>query len=160
VALWCFNETHPEGVSATVTIHVVMQPVHYVSANSPDPQPPYSSWQTAATNIQDAVDAVTVPGALVLVTNGTYSSGGRAVYGTMTNRVAVDKPLAVESVNGPQFTVIQGHRVTGVGTGEGAIRCVYLAKGATLAGFTYPDRGGDTERGGSLSRAVRWGTEL
>ena len=33
VALWAFNESQPGGVSATVTIHVVAQPVHYVAAD-------------------------------------------------------------------------------------------------------------------------------
>ena len=74
-----------------------------------------------------------VPGTVVLVTNGTYATGGRALYGTMTNRVAVDKPVRVQSVNGPQFTVIHGHQLPGITHGDGAIRCVYLANGAAVA---------------------------
>ena len=109
VTLWAFNESHPEGVSASVTILVVAQPVQYVDVRSANPLPPYTSWATAATNIQDAVDAAPV-GGTVLVTNGMYAAGGRAVVGTMTNRVAVDKPLTLRSVNGPQFTVIQGYQ--------------------------------------------------
>ena len=143
VVLRAYNESNPGGVSATVTVHVVAQPVHYVSAASINPLPPYTAWATAATNIQDAVDAADAasfpPGSLlVLVTNGVYASGGRAVYGTMTNRVVVDKRLTLQSVNGPEFTIIKGYQVPGTtnGCGEGAIRCVYLTSGASLSGFT------------------------
>jgi hypothetical protein len=135
VVLRAYNESHPDGVSATVTIRVETQPVHYVSVASANPVPPYGTWETAARTIQDAVDAA-APGDMVLVTNGVYDTGGRAVVGLMTNRVAVDKPVDVRSVNGPEVTVIEGYQVPGTTNGDGAIRCVYLAGGAVLSGFT------------------------
>jgi len=111
----------------------------YVDVNSTNPTPPYTNWLTAATNIQDAVDAA-VAGDEIVVTNGTYATGGRAV-GTnlLVNRVAVDKPLTVWSVNGPQLTVINGGSTD---------RCAYLSDGASLSGFTLTH--GVADNGGGV----------
>src|SRR5262245_14882601 len=81
--------------------------VHYVDVNSTNATPPYTNWATAATNIQDAVDAA-VPGDEIVVTNGIYATGGREIVPFEPNRVAVDKPLTLRSVNGAEFTIING----------------------------------------------------
>jgi hypothetical protein len=89
--------------------------VHYVNAGGTNATPPYTNWSTAATNIQDAVDAA-VAGDEVVVTNGTYARG-----------VSIGEPLNVRSVNGPQFTVIDG---------GGRRECASLTNGSSLYGFT------------------------
>ena len=98
----------------------------YVSPNSINPVPPYTNWSTAATNIQDAVDAST-NGDLILVTNGVYQTGGRLSSDGASNRVVVANAVTIQSVNGQTVTLIDG--------GD-SMRCIYLTNGATLAGFT------------------------
>src|SRR5437867_6438182 len=113
--------------------------VRYVDVNSAGATSPYSTWATAATNIQDAVDAA-VAGDEIVVTNGIYATGGRMTVGdSTTNRVAVDKPLSLRSVNGPEFTTIDA---------GGLIRCVYLTDGTTFSGFTLTN--GRAPAGGGL----------
>ena len=102
---------------------------HYVSLGSTNPTPPYASWATAATNIQDAVDAATVAGALVMVSDGVYPGG-----------VAVTNALTLLSVNGPQFTIINGHPEDTFPPNR--MNCVSLTDGASLTGFALTNGGG------------------
>ena len=106
---------------------------HYVDPSCPTPTAPYTNWSTAATSIQDAVDAASRSDT-VLVTNGIYASGSR-LMGGVTNRVVVNGAITLESVNGPENTVIRGYQLPGVTNGDAAIRCVYLGAGV-LSGFT------------------------
>ncbi len=125
VVLRAHNESQPGGVSATLTIHVLAG-VMYVTPSSTNPQPPYTNWDTAARNIQQAVDAASagvLPGvSLVVVSNGVYAGG-----------VTVNGPFTLQTVNGPQCTVIKAR-----GTNE----CISLSGGASLVGFTLTNGSG------------------
>ncbi len=112
-------------------------PTYYVSVANPAPVAPYRSWETAATNIQQAIDAGTEPGRLVLVADGVYQTGSVSNRCGLS-RVAVPAGVTVRSVNGPAATVIEGAPAPGEDGGNalGAIRCAYLSTNAILNGFT------------------------
>jgi len=152
VVLRAYNETYPAGVTATIMVHVIGTRFYYVAKDNPLPVPPYSSWTTAAANIQDAVDAVDdpfAPTAIVAVSNGIYEVGARAIYG-MSNRLAITKPLLVQSVEGPGSTIIRGYQMPGTINGASAVRCVYLTNGAVLSGFTLTN--GATQNAGNTAQ--------
>jgi hypothetical protein len=118
-----------------VTSAVVRLVVHCVDAAGVNPVTPYSTWATAATNIQDAIGA-SIAGEVVLVTNGIYAIGGKSMDGVITNRISVDKAILVQSANGPSTTTIQGAWDSTSRSGPGAVRCAWLTNNATLSGFT------------------------
>jgi Immunoglobulin domain/PKD domain/Immunoglobulin I-set domain len=114
--------------------YLVMPSVHYVNLINPTPASPYLSWSTAATNIQNAINA-SIAGDQIIVTDGVYNAGGETVNGSsLSNRVAITQAIAVQSVNGPATTIIQGYQSSPLFVR--AVRCVYMTNGASLIGFT------------------------
>src|SRR5205814_3458369 len=83
--------------------------VRYVDLNSASNAPPYTTWATAATNIQDAVDAA-VAGGEIVVTNGVYATGARAIFQFegRAGRVVVQKRVCRRSVAGAQCARMDG----------------------------------------------------
>ena len=133
--------------------------------NSPTPGAPYDQWADAAHDIQTAVNAASA-GDTVLVTNGVYATGGAVTPGyALSNRVVIAKAITLQSLKGPDVTIIQGQGPIG----SGAARCVYMTNGSALIGFTltggatltsgdivYDQRAGGAflEQGGLISNCV------
>jgi hypothetical protein len=102
-------------ISALLTsiLFQVHADTHYVDINNGSPSSPYTSWATAATNIQTAVDAA-ISGDTVLVTNGTY---------LLSSELVVGSAITVESMNGPASTIVDGNN---------SVRCFNLAEVACV----------------------------
>jgi hypothetical protein len=124
--------------------------VVHVSAMTGNDANDGSSWALAKQTIQAGVDAA-ASNDTVLVTNGSYNTGGRIPPGQVLchTRVVIDKAVSVVSVNGPSNTFIVGQGPRD----ENAIRCVWMTNNATLGGFTLTNGftvslGGDDNGGG------------
>ncbi len=155
VRLTGYNDSFPGGVSATILVQVV-RAVYYVNASNATPAFPYADWSTAATDIQSAIDAGNEIGRTVLVTNGVYARGGKALVGLMTNRVVLGPNMVVRSVNGPEVTFIMGAAGPKArGCGEGAVRCAYVRSNTILSGFTL--KNGHTRTSGDYIKEKRAG---
>jgi PKD repeat protein len=141
VVLTAWNADHPLGIACTTVVSVVTQPVFYVNAGNATPVFPYASWATAATSIQDAIAAGGAGGRLVLVADGVYERGGAVTFGSVTNRIALTQAVTVRSLHGPAVTIIKGNGPMGY------MRCAYVGKDCTLAGFTLTH--GGTSYGGA-----------
>lgn len=122
-----------EALSATTQVQVVQQPIYYVNVDSPQPVSPYTNWNTAAIMIQQAIAAASIPGSLILVTNGVYeyAPGGNLILG-QDAVVIMTNAVIVQSVNGPTVTTIQPQYTQGE-------RCAYVGSNSVLNGFSLID---------------------
>ena len=104
-----------------------------------------TSWADATNSIQDAIDASSA-GDTVLVSNGVYNTGGVTNYPAsrhLTNRVAISKAIIFRSANNdPANTIIEGAWDPDTTNGPMSVRCVFIAAGAEMIGFTL--RNGST----------------
>ena len=130
VVLSAFNEDYPGGVGATVVVHVASWTTNFVATNG-NHLTPFTSWEDAATNIQDAIN-VCPAGGTVLVGDGDYACGSYTAPGqSLPSRVGIHRPVTVRSVNGAMHA-----RILGQGpVGTNAVRGAYLVKDARLHGF-------------------------
>ncbi len=132
-AIYPFSYQVSDGVNASpnaavVRLHVALFPTdRYVNSSNPTPAEPYTTWETAATNIQQAVD-VAMDGDTIHVAPGVYDQEpGRKIPGyRLTNCVYVSKAVILRGEAGPETTIINGR----------GMRCVFLDKNAVLDGFT------------------------
>ncbi len=115
---WVIKVSLVQTLLALLLSSPVRADTHYVWTNSPSSIPPYTNWATAATSIQDAVNA-SATGDVVLVTNGYY---------VLSQELLVDRAVEVRSVTGARYTTLDG---------QNACRCVSMTdRGALMEGFT------------------------
>lgn len=126
-------------VCLACTVSLSLAATLYVDINNPTPVAPYSSWATAANDIQTAVDAA-VSNDTVIIADGTY---------TITSQLSINKCLTMKSVNGPDVTIVDADgncRVFNLNSNNGAI----VLEGFTITGG-YADY--DAAHGGGIYAA-------
>ncbi|OGV44031.1 MAG: hypothetical protein A2X46_02140 [Lentisphaerae bacterium GWF2_57_35] len=128
----CLLASNQYGSSLNRTLQLVIVTgfvgMNYVDAASKNPCWPYLSWETASTNIQNAINAA-AQGNIVLVQSGVYKEAVVHEIPTLD--------LTIRSVNGSGSTTIDG---------EGLRRPVTL-RGGRLEGFKITG-GCTTQQGG------------
>jgi hypothetical protein len=143
--LTAFNDSYPSGQTATVQVHVAERPVHFVALTNTTPVFPFLSWETAATNLQDAVSADPLPGRLVLVAPGVYSNNFD-IPNLGPTGVALSNIITVQSIAGPATT-----RIDGSGIARGArVENHSILSGFTLANGRTPVGSDAGESGGGI----------
>ncbi len=96
---------------------------------------PFTSWATAARDLQSAVTAA-VADDLVLVSNGWYRAGTSGV-----NMVLIQKRITLKSLSGAAATVIDA---------QDSNRCFWVDSGPTIDGFTIIRGRTSNVRGGGI----------
>lgn len=144
VVLSAYNDHYPAGVAATVQVHVVAESIHHVCESNAASAAPYTTWGTAATSIQDAVDeAEMTVGSTVLVSNGTY---------LVASPVRVAQTITVRSANGPGVTFVDGqnaHRCFELGDHSIVLDGFTIRHGSATDSTLYSKRGGGVYSHGS-----------
>jgi len=103
-------------IIALLLSNIVLASTNYVNLLSTNPAFPYTSWETAAKNIQTAINAAD-KGNMVLVTNGTYYHSSKLI---ITNEIVL------KSFNGLGTTIIDG---------SNSHQCCCLKANNTITGF-------------------------
>lgn len=130
------------GLQILLALTVVAEPTHYVNVDSTHPASPFAGWETAATNIQNAVD-VAGNGDVILVTNGNY---------LIASEIVVTNAITVRSVGGCSGTTVNAQslcRVFNVGHTNAVVEGFTIINGVAGA-----SSGGGVLLAGTLRHSV------
>jgi parallel beta-helix repeat protein len=101
----------------------------YVRVSGTNDTPPFTNWSLSCSNIQTVVNAA-ANGDIINVSNGTYYCWSNSVTSGMTNMITITKRLTIQSVNGPEVTIIDANYPLF------SNRVFYIGADVTLSGLT------------------------